>query len=74
MQAQAVSLVARAAVAPCQSAPSSLEFVSPEPVRGGCGYFDSSFELNHGLRVTEESDPILLQLWVRVLDSALSLH
>lgn len=51
-----------------------LVFLSPDPVRGGCGYFDSSFELSHGLRVIEESDPTVLQLWVRVLDGALTVH
>jgi hypothetical protein len=56
------------------SSVASLEFLDPEPVRGGCGYFDSSFELNHGLRVTEELDPTLLQLWARVLGGAMTRH
>ena len=52
----------------------SLEFLDPAPVRGGCGYFDSSFELSQGLLVTEELDPTLLQLWARVLDGARTWH
>lgn len=57
-----------------EQAAAMLVFLSPEPVRSGCGYFDSSFELSHGLNVVEESDPTVVQLWARVLDGALSVH
>lgn len=69
MQAQAATLAS-----PGSEPVAMLVFLSPDPVRGGCGYFDSSFELSHGLRVIEESDPTVLQLWVRVLDGALTVH
>ncbi|MEJ6004675.1 hypothetical protein WG899_03875 [Paucibacter sp. AS339] len=36
----------------------------------GCGWYDSSYDLNSGLQVTEELDPSLLQLWARVLDAS----
>jgi hypothetical protein len=67
MQVQVAALIA---ISPTAQIQSSLEFLSPEPVRGGCGYFDSSFELSQGLSVTEELDPTLLQLWARVLGGA----
>ncbi|MBT9493101.1 MAG: hypothetical protein IV107_12330 [Paucibacter sp.] len=70
MQVQVATLAAISPVAQSQSGLASLEFLSPEPVRGGCGYFDSSFELSQGLSVTEELDPTLLQLWARVLGGA----
>lgn len=70
MQVQVATLAAISPVAQSQSGLVSLEFLSPEPVRGGCGYFDSSFELSQGLSVTEELDPTLLQLWARVLGGA----
>lgn len=73
MQVQVATLAAISPVAQSQSglaSLASLEFLSPEPVRGGCGYFDSSFELSQGLSVTEELDPTLLQLWARVLGGA----
>ncbi len=74
MQVQAATLVAEIQQASSRFTPPSLEFLSPEPVRGGCGYFDSSFELNQGLLVTEESDPILLQLWTRTTHCASTVH
>jgi hypothetical protein len=78
MQVQAATLAASALKAPLVSSgseqSSSLVFLSPEPVRVGCGYFESSYELSRGLKVTEESDPTLLQLWARVLDGALARH
>lgn len=70
MQVQVATLIAISPIAPIQSSQSSLAFLSPEPLRGGCGYFDSSFELSQGLSVTEELDPTLLQLWARVLGGA----
>lgn len=70
MQAQVATLIAISQVAPNPSGLSSLEFLNPEPVRGGCGYFDSSFDLSQGLSVTEELDPTQLQLWALVLDGA----
>jgi hypothetical protein len=69
VQSQAQSQQANAAI----HSAASLEFLDPAPVRGGCGYFDSSFELSQGLMVTEELDPSLLQLWARVLDGAVSM-
>ncbi|WP_310390058.1 hypothetical protein [Roseateles sp.] len=84
MQVQAATLIATALIAPLASIGSDgsngseqascLVFLGPEPVRGGCGYFDSSFELSHGLNVIEELDPVVLQLWARVLDGALAMH
>ena len=74
MQVQAVPHLANSPVAPSQSSVSRLEFLNPEPLRGGCGYFDSSFELSHGLSVIEELDPTLLQLWVRVLGGSSTRH
>ena len=29
----------------------------------GCGWFDSSFELTHGVEITEHDDRTLYQLW-----------
>jgi hypothetical protein len=37
---------------------------SPELAEAeGCGWFDSSFELSHGLEITEQDDGTLYQLW-----------
>lgn len=35
----------------------SVQAVPPEPTFGGCGWFDSSHELQAGLRVDEELPP-----------------
>lgn len=43
-------------------------------VHCGCGWFDSSYELNTGLQVTEDQDPSLLQLWARVLSGTMARH
>lgn len=44
------------------------------PAYCSCGWFDSSYELNTGLQVTEEQDPSLLQLWARVLNGTMARH
>lgn len=36
-----------------------------------CGWFDSSFELNQGLVISEESDEALLALWCQQGGAAL---
>jgi hypothetical protein len=74
MQVQAPTLVANTLSESSRSQAASFEFLNPEPVRGGCGYFDSSFDLNQGLLVREESDPILLRLWTQVLQCSLAVH
>jgi len=36
-----------------------------KPEGAGCGWFESSYELNQGLEVTEGLDASLFQLWSR---------
>jgi hypothetical protein len=72
MQVQAANSIA--IVASSENQQACLVFLNPEPVRGACGYFDSSFELSHGLSVTEELDPTVQQLWARVLGGAVTRH
>jgi len=44
---------------------------APEAERASsCGWFDSSFDLNEGLEVTEERDAVLYQLWSQTLSGA----
>jgi hypothetical protein len=38
---------------------------SGKPEGAGCGWFESSYELNQGLEVTELLDASLFQLWAR---------
>lgn len=68
----AVAAVARAAVAPAATvaataatAPAAAAELSPAVAddRFGCGWFDSSLDLNEGLVVVEDFDPILFELW-----------
>lgn len=43
------------------AAPAEPAADAPRPE--GCGWFDSSFELTHGVEITEHDDRTLYQLW-----------
>ncbi len=43
-----------------------------KPEGAGCGWFESSYELNQGLEVTEGLDASLFQLWARAQSTGIA--
>jgi len=52
---------------PAAAAAITASFAGIETGRTGCGWFDSSFELSHGLDVTEGLDLCEFELWSQAL-------
>jgi hypothetical protein len=68
------SRTAKAALLPAATEEGQELDVLEASAHCGCGWFDSSYDLNTGLQVTEDQDPSLLQLWARVLNGPMTRH
>ncbi|MDM4768536.1 hypothetical protein [Pelomonas sp. SE-A7] len=56
-----------------QPSAATLQHCAREAMQGRCGWFDSSFELNHGLEISEVDSQLDFDLWIVAFDVAQAL-